>query len=803
MLWRNSNSGESGKRVERETRNPGVWRRFIAALQRSLPVRSKAGAATKRSGGHLAPGATATGQPGQAMNPAAFGRSRAWFQPLEVSRYRGWLAEDYEALNGRLRALSSLPRPVFDRAWKNLPNYPAYWIVGQADYCQHHRERFFELANIVAELASQFERPRMLEVGVSAFSNLYSELFPELHLEVLERPVSADYPGYTAERCRQIAACKNVHMLDLNAPDARQVLESGAIKGFQLILCTEVLSVLQANPEEVLAGLLHGLAPGGFLVISSRNFLAAEARQALREGFNPAPYYPPGSGNWDRHHEYRDFTAVELFELAGQTGAQVAAFHFSACLDNPEQLQHMPEDQWRTLVMVLQRPAGTLPSVADEDREVVLHIGSDKAGSTAIQTHLYANRSWLRSRGVHVPEVFFNREHGHADLFRMDQLDLLIHDIRTRGRYQPKVLLSYEGAHFLEQEKLEKLAAALAPWQVRIIFYLREQAEIIQSGELQRIKSREIHTLRLLAGQAPLHETRDYYATLKRWEKIFPGLVCEPVFFAREDFPRGNVVADLLQRLGCEADQGFVFHDTDINTSLDVPSALAVERFAAEQSPDERELKSFIDTLLVRIRTHGQGQRHFYNPGEVATMRDFYRPNNRRLVEEYGVSRKLLDQPPQVTAEQGLDDPELTSRVEEILDWFRQLQDYPLCFDGAQVRQYLAQYLGPGWSGYEKHGHWSLGNSSLVKFRLPLRATLPGWRWLEIHLHGGYADDIPCCSRIQLNGADLGEFNLEEEPVIFPLAQLPGDMHLDLLLVHPVKKDTPVFFAERLLIHYR
>ena len=96
-----------------------------------------------------------------------------------------------------------------------------------------------------------------------------------------------------------------------------------------------------------------------------------------------------------------------------------------------------------------------------------------------------------------------------------------------------------------------------------------------------------------------------------------------------------------------------------------------------------------------------------------------------------------------------------------------------------------------------------MGNCSQVKFRLPRRATLPAWRWLEIHLHGRYADNIPCCSRIQLNGADLGEFNLEEEPVLFPLAQLPGDMHLDLLLEHPVKEDTPVYFADRLLINYR
>ena len=46
-----------------------------------------------------------------------------------------------------------------------------------------------------------------------------------------------------------------------------------------------------------------------------------------------------------------------------------------------------------------------------------LHIGTDKAGSTALQTHLASNRDWLQRQGVYLPLTGLGPDNGHAALF--------------------------------------------------------------------------------------------------------------------------------------------------------------------------------------------------------------------------------------------------------------------------------------------------------------------------------------------------------------------------------------------------
>ncbi|MDH3706038.1 MAG: hypothetical protein OES57_08225, partial [Acidimicrobiia bacterium] len=48
---------------------------------------------------------------------------------------------------------------------------------------------------------------------------------------------------------------------------------------------------------------------------------------------------------------------------------------------------------------------------------LVLHIGSDKAGSSAIQESLVANHDWYRAHGVFIPQTGITRAAGHPHLF--------------------------------------------------------------------------------------------------------------------------------------------------------------------------------------------------------------------------------------------------------------------------------------------------------------------------------------------------------------------------------------------------
>jgi hypothetical protein len=50
--------------------------------------------------------------------------------------------------------------------------------------------------------------------------------------------------------------------------------------------------------------------------------------------------------------------------------------------------------------------------------EIILHLGTDKTGSTTLQSTLYANRDWLLARSLYVPKTCLGQHNGHAILFK-------------------------------------------------------------------------------------------------------------------------------------------------------------------------------------------------------------------------------------------------------------------------------------------------------------------------------------------------------------------------------------------------
>ena len=52
--------------------------------------------------------------------------------------------------------------------------------------------------------------------------------------------------------------------------------------------------------------------------------------------------------------------------------------------------------------------------------KLIIHIGSDKCGSTAIQTSLALNRELLLKESIYVPVAGFGRASGHAGCFEWD-----------------------------------------------------------------------------------------------------------------------------------------------------------------------------------------------------------------------------------------------------------------------------------------------------------------------------------------------------------------------------------------------
>ena len=114
--------------------------------------------------------------------------------------------------------------------------------------------------------------------------------------------------------------------------------------------------------------------------------------------------------------------------------------------------------------------------------QVILHIGTDKTGSTSIQHTAFLNRDWLLSHSIYVPKTGLGANNGHADLLQIidsQQLAELGEELRAacEDGYQ-KVLLSWEGmgSYKFGNAKISGLLSVLEDYQIHILVYLREQA---------------------------------------------------------------------------------------------------------------------------------------------------------------------------------------------------------------------------------------------------------------------------------------------------------------------------------------
>ena len=266
----------------------------------------------------------------------------------------GLTARGDAGLAVELQRCAALSRARYDALWTEVFASGRALIVGQAEYAETHRQRFFELFNAVLVLTRGISAPRILEFGPSEFSAMFGRLVPAAEFAIVDRPVPADYVGFTEARCRAALRCTRYAAVDL-AKVADMDAKLGALGAFDLIVLAEVIEHLPIHPVDLLTRIVRMLAPGGALYLTTPNFYAQSTIDRIARGENPGAVYPLGDGNWDAHHHYREFEAVELAGWIGAAGGRVDAFCYSDCWD-PAGVA-LPAHRRGNMVFVVRRAA--------------------------------------------------------------------------------------------------------------------------------------------------------------------------------------------------------------------------------------------------------------------------------------------------------------------------------------------------------------------------------------------------------------------------------------------------------------
>lgn len=213
-------------------------------------------------------------------------------------------------------------------------------------------------------------------------------------------------------------------------------------------------------------------------------------------------------------------------------------------------------------------------------RELVLHIGLPKTGTTSIQFALGAHRAALLEHGVHYPtspgknsqellaasllgadthsKHFFPAIwEGMAPEARIARFRREFHEELSNLPLSVRtVLISSEHCSmFLDTPALiEKLARVLDPYfdRFQIIAYLRRQDLFEASIYNERLKVGSLGPPVLFGGGPKQHPQYDYETVLNRWATVFGEAAITVRIFERSSLLEGDVINDFLATCGID-----------------------------------------------------------------------------------------------------------------------------------------------------------------------------------------------------------------------------------------------------------
>lgn len=318
----------------------------------------------------------------------------------------------------------------------------------------------------------------------------------------------------------------------------------------------------------------------------------------------------------------------------------------------------------------------TLKSKTELEKQpkLILHIGTEKTGSTSIQEFLHLNRKKLQKQGVaylksigyknhkHLAMAYVSEDKAiepidghHLDLpqqrkaWKEKLLNSFKEEVNSLGEHINKVVISSE--HFssiLESvEEIEALNDLFSNHfsSISIIVYLRRQDLIAVSRR----------STAYLAGysskQSDFEELEpipfyNYYNLLNNWEKAMPGALIIPRVFEESELIDNSLISDFAMSSGIELTTDFI-QPKVLNVSLTksaMDAALFFD-FMVEKGivgTKDDSIKEFRLQMLEKINQKHPGPSK--KPSQVVAKKFLvqYKSINHKIAQKWFVKSKLF-----------------------------------------------------------------------------------------------------------------------------------------------------------------
>ncbi|MGB9177190.1 MAG: hypothetical protein WCB46_10710 [Methanoregula sp.] len=228
------------------------------------------------------------------------------------------------------------------------------------------------------------------------------------------------------------------------------------------------------------------------------------------------------------------------------------------------------------------------------------------------------------------------------------------------SRYFTEIRGSRAETVILSSEEFENLNSGIASlreylipeFNVKVIFYVRRQDEMIESLYNQRIKSPKIHSGMKFADffsqlmnpaeqyrsgnkSIPARNDRlDYYSLLLPWKNAFGMENILVRCYEQEQLSQG-LYEDFMNAIGCGFDRRYRVPSERVNASLPLDH-LEIIRICNDQFNGDENIHTF---LLRTFKTMNAGKtfkrQYLLSPGQRREILSFYETSNEKIAREF------------------------------------------------------------------------------------------------------------------------------------------------------------------------
>lgn len=307
-----------------------------------------------------------------------------------------------------------------------------------------------------------------------------------------------------------------------------------------------------------------------------------------------------------------------------------------------------------------------------------MHIGTEKTGTTSIQSFLYQNRKKLQKEGFHFLQCAGktnNREfptycmnnYRDDDFYRNLGITTLDGRIAHKRKFIKKfgrevgglpsatraVIISSEHFHsrIRSDEEVHNVHRLLSRYfsEIEIVCYLRDQITTCTSCYSTALKSgNPALFVEFVKSCTPDNYYYDYWGMLRRWEHHFGFDALNVALFSRDHFLNGNLLDDFTAKI----DPGLVGTlDTNIsneNESLN-PSGQALSRAINLAFPIRSvrpELQSLREKCQLHIAEHHTGRGRQLSRNYQQELFEPFAAMNESLRQRYFPTEEAILEPP-------------------------------------------------------------------------------------------------------------------------------------------------------------